>query len=359
MLAETDSSGNTVNEYIYFDGMRIARRDAGGNVYYSFPNELGSPTVTTAAGSTCHDADFYPFGGEHAYTSTCAPNQKFAGMEQDSATGLYRTTFRQYAPSNGRWLSPDPYAGSYDLTNPQTMNRYAYVGNMPMNYTDPFGLDTITVGGAVDCSGALSFEGGGWQLPNCDPVNGPFNVSTSWSTPLSNGPSFEDSYDNGMIGFSGSLGGFGELGGGHPSGGGGGGGGGGGAPSNPKPTPKICYGTFAFGGVEGDAGFGGVFSGEIVEVDNANGVSGGHLGEAWGEGEVLAAGAGKITAPTDTSPLQGLFGFVGLGISAGPLAGFQLGYAGAGSRGGFYLEAHAGPLAGGAGIYLRSCKAGG
>ncbi|HEU5352765.1 MAG TPA: hypothetical protein VFU55_14335 [Terracidiphilus sp.] len=51
VLAQTDGSGNPVNEYIYFDAMRIARRDASGNVYYSFGNELGSPTVTTAAGS--------------------------------------------------------------------------------------------------------------------------------------------------------------------------------------------------------------------------------------------------------------------------------------------------------------------
>ncbi|HEX5425161.1 MAG TPA: RHS repeat-associated core domain-containing protein [Candidatus Acidoferrales bacterium] len=117
VLAQTDGSGNPVNEYIYFDGMRIARRDSSGNVYYSFGNELGSPTITNSSGSLCYDADFFPFGGERAYTSTCAPNQKFAGMEQDSATGLYRTIFRQYAANNGRWLSPDPYRGSYDLTN--------------------------------------------------------------------------------------------------------------------------------------------------------------------------------------------------------------------------------------------------
>ncbi|HEX5425160.1 MAG TPA: RHS repeat-associated core domain-containing protein, partial [Candidatus Acidoferrales bacterium] len=96
---------------------------------------------------------------ERAYTSTCAPNQKFAGMEQDSATGLYRTIFRQYAANNGRWLSPDPYRGSYDPTNPQTMNRYAYVGNMPMNHIDPMGLNWA-------CTFGYSEEGGGWEL-NC------------------------------------------------------------------------------------------------------------------------------------------------------------------------------------------------
>jgi RHS repeat-associated protein len=140
VLAETDGSGNPVNEYIYFDGMRIARRDSSGNVYYSFGNELGSPTITTATGSICYDADFFPFGGERAYTSTCAPNYKFAGMEQDASTALYRTLFRQYAANNGRWLSPDPYMGSYDPTNPQSFNRYSYVGNSPLANIDPLGL---------------------------------------------------------------------------------------------------------------------------------------------------------------------------------------------------------------------------
>jgi len=35
---------------------------------------------------------------------------------------------------------PDPWDGSYDLAEPQTFNRYAYVRNDPVNYTDPKGL---------------------------------------------------------------------------------------------------------------------------------------------------------------------------------------------------------------------------
>jgi hypothetical protein len=31
--------------------------------------------------------------------------------------------FRQYSFLQGRWLAPDPYMGSYDPTNPQSMNR--------------------------------------------------------------------------------------------------------------------------------------------------------------------------------------------------------------------------------------------
>jgi hypothetical protein len=33
--------------------------------------------------------------------------------------------FRSYETAQTRWLSPDPYNGSYDLSNPQSFNRYA------------------------------------------------------------------------------------------------------------------------------------------------------------------------------------------------------------------------------------------
>lgn len=151
VLAETDTSGNTVNEYVFFDGMRVARRDSSGNVYYYFGNVLGSAAITTATGSLCYDADFYPFGGEITFTNTCAQNYKFAGMEQDPSSGNYRTMFRQYSSDYGRWLSPDPYNGSYDINDPQSMNRYSYVMNNPTSFVDPLGLDGCGAEGEQYC----------------------------------------------------------------------------------------------------------------------------------------------------------------------------------------------------------------
>ena len=37
-------------------------------------------------------------------------------------------------------MSPDPYGGSYDVNNPQSMNRYSYTMNGPLADTDPSGL---------------------------------------------------------------------------------------------------------------------------------------------------------------------------------------------------------------------------
>ena len=66
-------------------------------------------------------------------------------MEQDENTSNVpmseHAQFRQYSFLQGRWLAPDPYMGSYDLSNPQSMNRYAYVLNNPLSFIDPTGLD--------------------------------------------------------------------------------------------------------------------------------------------------------------------------------------------------------------------------
>ena len=141
LLAETDASGNIMNEYVYFAGRRVARRDSGGNVYYSFGGLRASDRViTNSTGTVCYDSDFYPFGDSRVHTNNCPQNTKYAGMEQDSETGFYHTQFRQYYTVWGRWLSPDPLGG--DVTNPQSLNRYAYVTNNPTNFIDPLGLKT-------------------------------------------------------------------------------------------------------------------------------------------------------------------------------------------------------------------------
>lgn len=47
----------------------------------------------------------------------------------------------------GRFTRPDP-ANSFSLFNPQSFNRYAYVGNNPVNYVDPFGLAEVSANSA-------------------------------------------------------------------------------------------------------------------------------------------------------------------------------------------------------------------
>jgi RHS repeat-associated protein len=138
-LSDTPGAG-AGNEYIFFAGQRIAWVDSSETVRYYWGDHLGTTRVVTdASGNVCYDADFYPFQGERSYITNCTPAFKFAGMKFDQESGDYYTLNRYYPPNLGRWLTPDPVAG--DISNPQSLNRYAYALNNPCNLTDPLGLD--------------------------------------------------------------------------------------------------------------------------------------------------------------------------------------------------------------------------
>jgi RHS repeat-associated protein len=111
---------------------------------YYVGDQIGSTRMEASAGGWPVSSDtFYPFGQEQ--TATTDPNHyKFAGLERDTESNLDHAMYRQYAYGQGRWMSPDPYNGSYDLANPQSFNRYAYVGNSPLGLTDLSGLYTCS-----------------------------------------------------------------------------------------------------------------------------------------------------------------------------------------------------------------------
>ncbi len=142
-LDETDTSGNLLDEYIFFGGARIARRDSSSNVDYYFADHLGSAhVVTNAAGTIQDDSDFYPYGGERSYTSSSGNTRKFTGKERDAESGLDEMGARYFGSSLGRFMTTDPiYIEMGRLVNPQMLNLYTYVTNNPLNFTDPSGLD--------------------------------------------------------------------------------------------------------------------------------------------------------------------------------------------------------------------------
>ena len=79
-----------------------------------------------------------PFGDGQTCTGTDSSRLHFTGDERDAETGLDHTLFRQYQSLEARWLSVDPLGG--DFSEPQSLNRYAYVENDPASFVDPSGL---------------------------------------------------------------------------------------------------------------------------------------------------------------------------------------------------------------------------
>jgi RHS repeat-associated protein len=109
--------------------------------YFKHPNALGSWGLITAHdGSVPQDQLYYPWGqtwtsGHYLFESNWAA-MTWYNPESD----LFLTPARSYGSRLGRWMSPDPVGG--DVTNPQSLNRYAYTLNNPTTLTDPTGLDS-------------------------------------------------------------------------------------------------------------------------------------------------------------------------------------------------------------------------
>ncbi|EJM59204.1 RHS repeat domain-containing protein [Pseudomonas sp. GM48] len=139
---------------------------------FSLSDHLGSSTLELddEAGVLTQE-HYYPFGGTACWAGKSALVAKYktirySGKERD-ATGLYYYGYRYYAPWLQHWICPDP-AG--EVEGP---NRYAMVGNNPINFADRFGLNGEQVTGTQILGGVilmflltLTGAGLGWLAGN-------------------------------------------------------------------------------------------------------------------------------------------------------------------------------------------------
>jgi RHS repeat-associated protein len=122
---------------------------------YTTTDILGSPrVVTNSSGAVVSRHDYMPFGEELfagtggrttiiGFGGADGMRKKFTGYERDGETGLDFAQARYFASTQGRFNSPDPLSGH--VADPQSWNRYTYVGNNPLGATDPTGMvPTIT-----------------------------------------------------------------------------------------------------------------------------------------------------------------------------------------------------------------------
>jgi RHS repeat-associated protein len=145
-LAEADGSGNLTAEYIYFGGQRVARIDLpAGSVHYYLSDHLKSTSmVVSAAGAIEEDSDYSSFGTEYPIIGAGLNRYKFTGKERDPESGLDYFGARYYSNGLGRFISADwsatpipvPYA---DFGDPQSLNQYSYVRNIPTVKVDADG----------------------------------------------------------------------------------------------------------------------------------------------------------------------------------------------------------------------------
>jgi RHS repeat-associated protein len=101
---------------------------------YLHDDVLGS--TDTISGPATTTQRFSPFGESASGVPSAANPYGFTGQEHDTEFGLINMRGRIYDPVAHQFLSADPFIASSGVG----FNRFAYVNNSPLNYTDPSGF---------------------------------------------------------------------------------------------------------------------------------------------------------------------------------------------------------------------------
>ena len=134
--------------------------DGGAAVHFEHQDWLGTERMRTAYnGSVEGSYASLPYGDGQTASGTDTDANHVAMLDFDSESDTDHAKYRQYSPTEGRWLRPDPYSGSYHFRNPQSMNRYVYAMNSPLSKIDPSGLDNEW--SPDEGGGYFGFDGGG------------------------------------------------------------------------------------------------------------------------------------------------------------------------------------------------------
>ena len=140
LLSETDEQGNSIRDYVYLNGQRLAILDDTGT-YYIHSNHLDTPQVITDQNQTVvWQATYTPFGEANITTASIENNLRFPGQYFDQETNLHYNYFRDYNPRLGRYTTSDPIGLDGGI------NTYSYAFQNPIRFVDLFGLNpTLTV----------------------------------------------------------------------------------------------------------------------------------------------------------------------------------------------------------------------
>ncbi|ERJ19291.1 Rhs family protein [Salinisphaera shabanensis E1L3A] len=143
MRGRVQAGGQTI-------AIRIERDNNDNDTEYLHRDHLGSITaMTDSSGEVQNHFSYDAFGKRRfddwfanpsdslLYDLAIEPRRGFTGHAHLDNVGLIHMNGRVYDPILGRFTSPDTYVQFPETT--QGFNRYTYVNNNPLSYTDPSG----------------------------------------------------------------------------------------------------------------------------------------------------------------------------------------------------------------------------
>ena len=136
VLETYDHDGKARETYSYGKGRASYLNNQTGDSYNYLTNQSGSVTGLTKDGQAVASTSYNLYGARKTSTDTTGNPFAYNGESRDD-TGLDYLRARYYDSQGGTFLTEDSYPG--EATDPLSQNRYSYVQNNPVNYTDPSG----------------------------------------------------------------------------------------------------------------------------------------------------------------------------------------------------------------------------
>jgi len=142
------------NDFLTVGNVMVGERSsiAGtATTIYFHTDHLGSISVITDHSGNVLERLSYDAWGKRRFANgaddpsgsiTSQTTRGFTNQEELSVAGLVHLNGRIYDPMLGRMTSADPTVP--DPLNAQAWNRYSYVGNDPLTFTDPTGFSWLT-----------------------------------------------------------------------------------------------------------------------------------------------------------------------------------------------------------------------
>ena len=156
-LYEKQLTSGQETKYYWFAGRRVAM-NKGGTLSYLLADHLGSSTTALdTSGNITALTKYYPYGRvwyDRTQAMANVTDKLFTGQQAEGSIYYMKARFypsaslRAGSPVIGRFLpstagrQPDTIVP--EPGNPQALNRYSYVYNNPLRYTDPTGRDPIS-----------------------------------------------------------------------------------------------------------------------------------------------------------------------------------------------------------------------